>query len=174
MYLEISPRRTGKSTRLIKAVQEWIATEKNVALMFPHNHSWARELGKSIGERPRDSVEFVYGSQNFYNLMEGCDRTKNFKVFVDEFDFIQWFPVDREGYYATTPKQYRSKKDIVDFMLGEKTDPMLDLIQMNDGKYEQYSPMSWMKDMSITQLKDMEKMYEREHYQQEFFGNAFK
>lgn len=174
MYLEISPRRVGKTTRLVKAIQDYIADDKNVALVFPHSHNWAKGLGKMIGERPRDSVEFVYGMDNFFKLMQGADRTKNYKVFVDEFDFARGFPIERNGYYVTTPKQYRSKKDMVDFMLGEKHDPMLELIKMNGGKFEQYSPMSWMSQMSLGDLRDIEKTYQREHYQQEFFGNAFK
>lgn len=174
MYLEISPRRTGKTTRFVKAVKEWIKDENNVALIFCHQRSWARELGRQIGARNRNSVQFIFGEKQFNDYLIGCCRSERQRVFVDEFDFMDWYPVDVEGYYVTTPKRQRTMGEMISFLLGENEDRFLQLIRFNNGHYEQYSPMQWLNQMNLSQIKDLRHMYQREHFNMEMLANAFK
>jgi hypothetical protein len=174
MYLEVSPRRTGKTTRLVRAIKQYIKEDAQTALVFTHSHSWANELGKLIGERKRGQVEFMYNKKNFDDYLIGCDRTVTQRIFVDEFDFLDWYPIEINGYYVTTPKRQRSVADMMSFMLGETEDKMLQLIAFNNGHYEQYSPMEWLSRMDVGKIRDLRLAQNRSTYEMEFFSNIFK
>lgn len=172
MYLEIGPRRTGKTSRLVRAVREFISVDKQVALIFPHNRAW--QQAQFPDQRGNRQLEFMYSNKQFNDYLQGCDRSKHYRVFVDEFDFMQDYPIDIDGYYATTPKRQRTLTDMANFILGENDDKMLELIRFNNGHYEQYSPMQWLGQMTLNEVKSLRRNYNYEGFEMEFFGNVFK
>lgn len=123
MYLEISGRRSGKTTRIINAVEEYILEhpDESVLIVSPWG---AKEF--QLPHRAAFASEFQL-------RIQFADRTREGKMnFIDEFD---WFEdpsvigVNTSWHYATTPKKVRRLED-----LAREDDLLINLIKANDWK----------------------------------------
>lgn len=88
------------------------------------------------------------------------------KVFADEFDFFGYeTPLDKHGYYVTTPKTTRTLVHKRLWLEGKREDFLLDLVKMNGGKTEKFSTFVF-KNYTDT-ISNVPSNY----YDTEFLGN---
>lgn len=115
-YVEISPRRTGKSTRLLQAValfEEQVFRDIHVVVISP-NMNMSHHLRNTyrsdydISTRISNNREVLFKTMSYLdnNPLRGVDRN-NIVLFMDEVYFIRerfpfWVPY-RTIYVTTTP-----------------------------------------------------------------------
>lgn len=108
-YLEISGRQTGKTSRLLKAMQEHLKVG-DVVLYGPMPFPYYME---KLTELPKGAVRFrvhsVFPGAS-KKLWEG-EKLTNPRTFVDDWDFQKDFPIERGGYYCTTLQHLRDYED---------------------------------------------------------------
>ena len=172
MYLEISARQTGKTTRLIKqAISD--AINGHEVIIVTNNVSNKKilynKIIEEINQKP-DIEDFqksallthirllgVYEVKNF--LESECEFAEyDYLWFYDEFDLIRedyQIIFSEDGYYTTTPKRNRTVEDIISHKIGKKPDPLLKLIEMNNGKYVQHSSLLTMECNNLFNLSSM-------------------
>jgi len=119
MYLEISPRQTGKTKRLLAAIRNYLdASPSNCAVVYVVDRN---SIFHSLSWSQRERV-YATGSRSFGPT----------KLFVDEFDhlltaedfnFLRGQLDLRDSYWATTPKFMRQSLD--------KSDTLLTLLSLN-------------------------------------------
>lgn len=161
LYLEISGRHTGKTTRLIDEVI-YHATHTGDATVYSTDATTSNFILEKIIER----VKFLNSQYNnmivqsklevILSKIHMCpfERTKNSvldnplldimgtsnprsneRCFYDEFDFIDFvqneYYVDPRGYYCTTPSKLRHSNE--KYVPGE--DLLIDLLHKKDMKY---------------------------------------
>lgn len=137
MYLEISPRRSGKTERLKKSIIKRLMTGKD-CFLFTFNYSYTNKLKRDISHicdisnlhtptNKRDISKFIMGRS--FNKP---------KIYYDEFDLCKSVILDFDGYYCTTPTRLRTVYDIVAFNKGDKDDPLQVLLSINNGKVIRY------------------------------------
>jgi len=134
MYLEISARRSGKTTRLINAAI--IADLKGetvyvVTLNVCTAQDFKRMVSKIV---PRNSIRFLGATQVTSGVRLGQrPRPEGISWFYDEFDFMspENVIIKDNGYYATTPIKLRTKEDYARHILDIKYDPMIELLSRN-------------------------------------------
>ena len=197
MYLEISPRRSGKTTRLCLAAKEYLLEKRsNVALIYAMNiphakfiedyllrilpcHPQARRLanrgrrinrdlkGISIPQNDLPADRFFLYTESKLSMTAAYATSSGswIKVFADEFDFFDYdIPSDKHGYYVTTPKTTRTLGHKRLWLEGKRKDFLLDLVKMNGGKTEKFTPFVF--ENSIDTIFDF-----RPDYDAEFLGN---
>jgi hypothetical protein len=98
MYLEISARRSGKTTRLIEAAEK----TPNSIIIVPTNIM-------ALLLRERTSVPVVITDRGIK------DKTP----FYDEFDMMESLTIRDDGYYVTTPNTNRYCSKLVKANSGE-------------------------------------------------------
>ena len=113
MYVEISGRRTGKSTRLVLEVMKQIAEGKNCIIFTPFNNSYMIKMLKDNLPVKTYEIERVninrinIYSYNSFKVKEHGIYIRSVMLFYDEFSFMQ--PEDiiiqQKGYYVTTPNK---------------------------------------------------------------------
>lgn len=121
-YLDISPRQTGKTARLIELANKLTATGHKVA--FVCVPGVAAELRQKM-----PGVVVLEDGQP----LPICLNPDRLVWFYDEFDWLESTEVREGGYYATTPRFLRK--------LGEastENDPLLQLIQAANGHFERF------------------------------------
>lgn len=183
MYLEISPRQAGKTTRMVEAIIDHVRTGRP-AYVQTHNNAYFRgmfmdKLAPYITNHARGKlVQYVRDVRHWTDLRKGMDRNDGHRVFADEFDMIGREPnrlvFDRDGYYCGSAMYHRTATDIILFLLGERKDPLLQLIEMNNGKHETYSPMSMFLNRTIDDLKNMQRNMPEDVWDIEIMGNMYK
>lgn len=129
-YLEISPRQTGKTTRLAKMACELVDQGEQVVFVMP-NHS----LVKEWSQRHPVLTVIADGQQ----LPPDIDP--DLAVwFYDEFDWLKSTVIREGAYYATTAARLRVLgRD------GPENDLLLQLIQANGQRHDRHL---WPFDMS--------------------------
>jgi len=104
-YLEISGRRTGKTTRLCRAAIAHL--EWGDAVIYTHN--WR------LGELIKMKVEPLVGIHKLVLCSFAEEETSihldNPRRFFDEWDWIQNCPFDPSGYYCSTLRRLRKPED---------------------------------------------------------------
>lgn len=95
-YLEISPRQTGKTTRLIEMAQQKLAEG------FPVRFVTFAGMEKEIQAQLPGALVLADGEQ----LPRG--ESEDGVWFYDEFDWLKHAELREGGYYATTPQFLRS------------------------------------------------------------------
>ncbi len=131
-YVEISGRRTGKTSRLLQSFNFYNG-KKFIVTPFAHSHLY--NLVDS---------EHIVTSNYLRNEPIGIlryDRLENSKLFWDEFDLHEKDMskyVKRGDYFVTTPKYTRSDWMFRDWVLGNRKDIMIKLINMVGGNYDKY------------------------------------
>jgi hypothetical protein len=180
MYLEISPRQSGKTKRMIDAILAHVSAG-NVAYVQTHSEHYFRDMLNSR-LKPKlhmtakhKNIVFLRDEDHFTQLRRGMvhfeDRPR---VFADEVDFVgDRLVLNPQGYYCGTPKYQRTQKDIVLWMMGERVDKLLDAIEMNGGKHESYSPFNMFMNRTIADIKSMRMCMSKEQYQNEVFGSIY-
>lgn len=95
MYVEIAPRQTGKTTRLIEKLVVEVLKGKTVALV---------SRTKTIANSIKHKVLEKYPEINSSKIMTSHVMLKGVINFVDEFDFIDEknLFVDKDSYYTTS------------------------------------------------------------------------
>lgn len=129
MYLEISMVGSGKTTRLIKAVEKWLDGVGNTAVIICNKFDAATKLWRRIPEQLRSRVSIATDM-----MAISSDAIKDPKacIFVDEFDSIDQnkLSIIKSAYYVTTPKRKRkvTERGFLDY-----------LIDANEGEYTSYA-----------------------------------
>ena len=140
-YLEISPRQSGKTTRLVKDVKKFIIDTVGTAIIIGARNNNLKDLKEKFTEREQRFIKFISSSQfnlELYNKIEKEKEKENnheVKYYFDEFDFFRkesLFLLSRDCYYVTTPKFLRESLDEKSFLL--------DLIRYNDNVYFKHLP----------------------------------
>lgn len=137
-YLEISPRQTGKTTRLIQFANELKDQGRTVIFVSPMAKHVRRLMPGVIvlsdGESPPCNIDLL-----------------NAVWFYDEFDWLKSTKIRAVAYYATTAKKVRQ--------LGVDTpenDLLLRLIELNDLHFQRHfwffglKPDSWLTECRAT------------------------
>ncbi len=127
MYVEISPRQTGKTTRLIAAIKAHLAAHpSNEAILYAVNYNYIYNSMPLVDQ----------GRINRFSRCSYAGRNK-IKLFVDEFDYLLSMEDFNEircrynlnnSYWSTTPRFIRNsiKKD---------DDVLLSILFLNGGKW---------------------------------------
>lgn len=162
MYLEISGRRTGKTTRMLTAIHKAYMDGERIAVFVPtygmgNSIRKAIEENNYIGIEGRHTVKVYYIREDFdKRLLDTGLLIGDFKLFYEEFDYFRGnnkVIVSEDGYYVTTPCKIRT-----DFNDTEN-DVLLKLIDMNAGSYVKHIN----KELADSTCMD-------EHYKQEIIG----
>jgi len=101
MYVEIKPRQSGKTTRLVDEVVNFLNSGKNKTALIVAKTGTTRKLIKQkVHEKCGDfcSKRTVTSHKMFES------SSTNLKQFVDEFDILpsNRLSVDKNAYYSTT------------------------------------------------------------------------
>ena len=142
MYVEISGRRTGKTTRLIKEVIKQVSYGKNCAIITPFNNMYIYRLLKDnlgsidceVDIESRKRI-IVYSNVPIDNKSKGLIFRQT-KLFYDEFAFIdpESIIIDTTGYYATTPnKTYTGIERMTPYKYS-----LLKVLEANKYQYAKY------------------------------------
>ena len=145
MYLEISPRQTGKTTRLIEMANHLDETREDVScILVTMNHHMKRYMCSHFKKNP--TILVITQAEVKKTMLGYRGRTVTPILFYDEFDFME--PenviVNTEFYYATTAKRMRDYIDIIEWKAGIKRDPMLSLLKANGWMYTAKSSIGWL------------------------------
>ncbi|MBB6153702.1 hypothetical protein HDC30_000896 [Pseudomonas sp. JAI115] len=119
-YLEISPRMTGKTTRLVKLANQLKAQDRTVIFVSYLAEELRREMPGVIvladGEEPAPDVD----------LLDAI-------WFYDEFDWLKSTVIRVGGYYSTTAKRVRTLGAPVD-----EDDVLMKLLELNGLRFERH------------------------------------
>lgn len=127
-YLDISPRQTGKTERLVQCAKPYLAAGRNVR--FVTHYGLVEDMQRRLP-----------GARILPNSEALLDDTDDSVWFYDEFDWLDSTKVRPGAYYATTPKFLRT--------LGVDTaenDLLLRLIEANSGHFQRYTWPFYMGD----------------------------
>lgn len=135
MYLEISARRTGKTTRLIEAFEKYgcsgyiIVPNQRMERLYPIEY--------------RCQILSIGRLQNKDNWM-GVERHKlpeNNKLYWDEFEMCKGGSdfIKINDYYVTTPMYLRKDKDYTGWLEEDKDDMLLSLLYRTGRKYTKHN-----------------------------------
>jgi hypothetical protein len=136
LYLEISPRMTGKSDRLLLAVMQHI-NEGGTAVVYTPSLA----LGKSLYNKVLPSYQipsrlyFVGNGGDYLRALNLSDPKT--RLFYDEFDHLDPEKVywSTDGYYVTTPAKIRKDIDVENVDHEGMSDPLISLLVKNDFVY---------------------------------------
>jgi hypothetical protein len=163
MYLEISGRQTGKTSRLVKAaayaaIDTFLSDENRDIVVFGISKAEEKRIYLKIEYEVKSYIKIPsYLDPKYYheimrnvhlgnsNALYSYDKAL---LFYDEFDFYRGNVIPRyDGYYATTPKHIR--KYLPRQLIGDDT--LRDLINLNDGKYAKHTPTFDYSNANYTQ-----------------------
>ena len=171
MYLEVSARMTGKTTRMIDNILLNIIDGKH-CIIFTYNVSESKRIKELINERFKKMLKyssfdfrslrsfieptFFTSKKKYEDYCEDVDVTKH-RLYFDEFDFInpKEIIVNQDGYYATTSKFERIVQHKINHFIGVKYDVMVDLMDRNRNKVITYS--TDVSKMTLKELKEYKK-----------------
>lgn len=129
-YLEISPRQTGKTTRLAKMASALVEKGKSVVFVV-HNSRFANELSQRY-----PGLTVIGDGQR----LPGDIHPDLAVWFYDEFDFLTSTVVREGAYYSTTAARIRVLgRD------GPDNDMLMRLVEANGNRHERHL---WPLDMS--------------------------
>lgn len=168
MYLEISGRQTGKTSRLVAAIDMHLSNPNNRACIVPHlfahGNDILRKINRNYIKRAHVSTTIRSHVDWLRGVMDVSDNRVRF--FYDEFDFHNT-PDDvipfETGYYCTTARFYRTQDHWKEY----QNDPLLRLIVLNEFKHESYHGMKSIYP-DFESLKDRIKFMGIEQFNHEF------
>lgn len=178
MYLEISPRQSGKTERLLRTLQIYSNSHpKDLSYVFVAKASMLVNLRQQLaklGGTQHDNVKFKIANE----LALHSQSFEYEKLFFDEFDYIDekfWhllfhcFRNDdltlSNSYFTTTPKRIRR---ILDLVNPNSADIMAILLQKAGFKWASYDTLS------TTPKEELEKMLPVDAYILEIEGMFIK
>lgn len=162
MYLEISGRQCGKTTRLVKQAEELLKTNAPMINLFIYNKSYLKHNPgiKELYNKYKNQIH-VY-TPEIVNRNIGCNTNDLYlyPTFWDEFDFYENIDsfaqyIKDTDYFVTTSK---FKRDISTINIHKTDDFLIKLIIMNKGNVVHYYNMLKITDPII-----------RHHFKQESF-----
>lgn len=138
MYIEISPRRAGKTQRLFESLTK----QDNLSVVFTSNPI---SLAGRLPNNRHLFVEYL-SYKDLPTWLENskvCDNgmyyDKDYSMYFDEFDMYKGtLPVYQNGYYVTTPTFVRTRDSIELWEQGLREDSLLELLKANNGQYTAY------------------------------------
>jgi len=148
MYLEISPRQSGKTSRLVDEVNRHLTKSERKVWIFSPNYNMASNLTKKVNvfcpmPNKFSSKKLMISSAN--SLQTHSYDMSQYRLFFDEFDFMDdkefWFSLMTSGakfndaYFCTTPKKIRTLKELVK---RKTSDPLIKLLRKNKHNYAKY------------------------------------
>lgn len=145
MYLEISPRQSGKTTRMIKYAIRLIRKGHSV-LFVSISQRYIRHLSDQLVRQlsiKSDTPVITFTTYASYKKGNFKSTAYDFVLF-DEFDFanVNKDFIVKNGYYSTTPRFIRSTKYIKDYMVkrlgGKKFDLLMELVIIKKYKFKTY------------------------------------
>lgn len=126
MYLEISGRCTGKTTRLVEEANKlYLVGDKHVVVVVPYKHNLT-------GLHP--DIPVIADLDEY--LLENSLKVNQLRLLYDEFDLMTKVEIQPFGYYVTTPVKMRDK-DATSY--GNKSDPLSELLAANNKKFVRYT-----------------------------------
>lgn len=152
MHLEISARRSGKTTRLIGHMVRFLNghRDKRVVLTVLNREmiQYVKQMNdvKEIENR----IVFIVASSISRFLSErerllcGILNKDDFHYYFDEFDFMkndEHLSID--GYFSTTPSRMRTRQDVINHSNGQTIDLLLECIRLAKS-YASYHPFNKM------------------------------
>ena len=150
-YLDISPRMTGKTARLIKLANKLSAGEQPVVYVaFPG-------LVKGLREQMPDVTVLADGAR----LPDSIDQVKAI-WFYDEFDWLKSTQIRQGGYYATTAQRVRTLG--VD---NPDNDLLMRLLEANGFRFERHF---WPFGLDDEWLATVRAEYTPEQFRAMFLG----
>lgn len=155
MYLEISPRQSGKTTRLINAALSYVHDSKSsVAIVILRcgriADNYRKQYSQTLRESEAKRLHFVSTIPEMGKIINGPHMAgKRVVRFWDEFDSLpeDQLLISKIDYYATTPHHLRDAQDVLDHFIGIKRDKLLELVAMSEGRIINYP--SFIKDPFI-------------------------
>jgi len=147
MYLEISTRRTGKTSRLIEYANNM--QDKGMKVVVS---SFSRIALHSNYKKLTGNIKRITNIPKYFEDLEDKYDPEEWFVFYDEVDLCKNVLIQSNGYYVSTPRRLRTLEDYKKFNNGEK-DILLELLQKNEGQYTWYN---WSKYISVDNMKDMQ------------------
>lgn len=114
MYVEISPRQTGKTSRLVDSMIEYLTNNpENTSLLVTPTQAMRREVIKQVERKC---------GQNCYGRVIGSYRmipspSGSMKNFVDEYGLIdeKFLLLDENAYYVTTTVSSGKSQEIYNY-----------------------------------------------------------
>ena len=140
-YLEISPRRSGKSTRMLEAVFQTIQSQQPAIVVSItkgssdyHEREFFREYGNRLYPKEKILVSFasVWGITTV--VEQAKEKISRPRFFFDEFDASMETPYLPGSYYVTTPRFLRKPEKLTIPVTAEE-DLLLFLLQKHRGHY---------------------------------------
>jgi len=115
MELDISPRQSGKTHRMMQAVHQWVLSGNGTATIVVPSYSMRDLIKKKYDCSDPKKIQIIT-----YNQLHSNDhivRSKqNNKYFFDEFDFSDVdVPLLKTAYYCTSPHHSIQIKRIIQF-----------------------------------------------------------
>ena len=148
--LDISPRQTGKTTRLIKRARKLLTM--GAAVRFVCSKGMKAEVRRQLP----GAIVLADGEP-----LPSDQAPRRGVWFYDEFDWLESVELRQDAYYATTARFIRK--------LGEHTpenDLLLRLIQANGNWYQRHT---WPFDMADT-LKEARQLHSPEDFRLLYLG----
>lgn len=119
MYVEISGRRTGKTSRCVRAFNNCTAMHK--AIVAGHPEQYARLNHVPIGSviAPVDTLRIQKTLKDYVLFWDEFDQKgSDYTALIKDTDF-----------YYTTPASYRDSESIIQWAYGYREDMLLTLVQ---------------------------------------------
>lgn len=117
-YVEISAPGSGKTTRLVEAVEEYLYTSPNgVAVLVAETKTLAAR-NKGLVEMPFQERCVAVGAATATDL-PASGGSELIRLFYDDFDRMPpgMLRVESNGYYVTTPERARFTEETEDFLM---------------------------------------------------------
>lgn len=124
MYVEVLGRQTGKTSRLIDSVIEYLEENpKNTALIVTPYAVHRKEIQNKINEKCGEPCEFR--TITSYKMLDRGFNS-NMRQFVDEFWFLDEknLFLDENAYYTTSPGSYENNKADEIYTFYKKINPI--------------------------------------------------
>lgn len=155
VYLEISPRRSGKTTRFIEAIKKWINEFHGYAIIFTHQYHETARLLRSCGLYNG----WIINPLNVKNINDYVIYNKTFhpkSIINSFFDYNYWSSdsvkmIIPGAYYTGIWADCKFEKDLLEYNDNKyiRFDPDPDItlpnIKFNNSQYYSYSlpPVYW-------------------------------
>lgn len=129
MYLEISGRASGKTSRLIAAIKNYLRKNPSgTAIIVSCSFRIEAEIKKSISKANPEFCKRLLTSKESQNVRG--------KYFYDEFDFIENIKISKKNYYSGTPKRKRTLEELEHPAANDNLARLLQLNKMKNVNYK--------------------------------------
>ena len=167
MYLEVSGRQSGKTTRLVNHAIKYAEKGEHVVIVCM-NEIHKKNLISVLSEISTKEIKFCrINIATYHDYVLDQMMYDRHKIYFDEFDSMNdEIPIIKNGYYVTTPLKLRTQKDIHNFYYKNYKDILLKLWVTNDYYCEKHT-------MDIERMKYLSynEQYSNDLYYRQCLGN---